>query len=263
MSPGIQKVVILGGGTAGWMTAALLSKVLGEQIAIELVESDEIGIIGVGEATIPPIQIVNSVLDIEEADFLRETKATIKLAIRFENWSAIGESYYRTFWTAARNQAFSAFHHVWTRTRKLGIAGKYWDNERNYLCAEAGKFAQAGGNDSIWDMPYAYHFDSGLYGQFLRRYAEARGFVRTEGMVAERLTGKIALFRKRHAGAGPVGHFPRVLMGACADGTGRAAGSSVAELRAQLPQLAEVKSLPLAQLPSNDAYLQRVVAGAP
>lgn len=179
----VRKVVILGGGTAGWMTAALLSKVLGGQVAVELVESDDIGIIGVGEATIPPIQLVNSVLGIEEADFLRETKATIKLAIRFENWGAIGESYYHTFGTAGRNTAFASFHHFWNRARKMGLGGSYWDYDLNYLSAEAGKFAPTRGNDPVWDMPYAYHFDSALYGQFLRRYSERRGVVRTEGVV--------------------------------------------------------------------------------
>ncbi|WP_246605056.1 tryptophan halogenase family protein [Aquisediminimonas sediminicola] len=181
----IHKVVILGGGTAGWMSAALISKVLGRQVAIELVESDEIGIIGVGEATIPPIQQVNAVLGIDEADFLRETKATIKLAIRFENWGQIGESYYHTFGTAGRNLGFCSFHHFWTRAQKLGIPGSYWDFDLNYLCAKSNKFAPTNGNDPIWDLPYAYHFDSGLYGQFLRRYAENLGVVRTEGKVAD------------------------------------------------------------------------------
>ncbi|WP_404822898.1 tryptophan halogenase family protein [Novosphingobium huizhouense] len=181
----IGKVVVLGGGTAGWMTAALLSKVLGAQVAIELVESDDIGIIGVGEATIPPIQVVNSVLGIDEAEFLRETKATIKLAIRFENWGDVGQSYYHTFGTAGRNTAFASFHHFWNRARKLGFGGSYWDYDLNFLSAEAGKFASTRGNDPVWDMPYAYHFDSALYGQFLRRHSEARGVVRTEGKVAD------------------------------------------------------------------------------
>ena len=185
MTDPIRKVVILGGGTAGWMAAALIAKVLGQQVHVELVESEEIGIVGVGEATIPPIQHVNAVLGIDEAEFLRETKATIKLAIRFENWGAIGERYYHTFGTAGRNLAFASFHHFWTRARQLGIAANYWDHDLNYLCAEAGRFAPTTGNDPIWDMPYAYHFDAALYGRFLRRYSENLGVVRTEGIVGD------------------------------------------------------------------------------
>jgi tryptophan 7-halogenase len=183
MSHPVRKVVILGGGTAGWMTAALTAKVLGPLVGIELVESEEIGIVGVGEATIPPIQQVNAVLGIAEADFLRETKATIKLAIRFENWGAVGDCYYHTFGSAGRNTAFASFHHFWNRARKLGFGGNYWDYDLNYIAAEAGRFAPTQGNDPIWDMPYAYHFDSALYGRFLRTYSEGLGVVRTEGMV--------------------------------------------------------------------------------
>ena len=167
------------------MTAALLAKVLGRQIQIELVESDDIGIIGVGEATIPPIQQVNAVLGINEADFLRETKATIKLAIRFENWGELGDSYYHTFGSAGRGLAFAPFHHFWTRARKMGVEGSYWDYDLNFLCAEAGKFAPTTGNDPIWDMPYAYHFDSGLYGRFLRTYSEKLGVVRRAAGVGD------------------------------------------------------------------------------
>ncbi|WP_296677428.1 tryptophan halogenase family protein [Novosphingobium sp.] len=184
MTKAIRKVVILGGGTAGWLAAALTAKVLGSLVEIELVESDEIGIVGVGEATIPPIQQVNAVLGIAESDFLRETKATIKLAIRFENWGADGDCYYHTFGSAGRNTAFASFHHFWNRAHKLGFGGSYWDYDLNFLAAEAGRFAPTQGNDPIWDMPYAYHFDSALYGQFLRSYSEGLGVVRTEGMVA-------------------------------------------------------------------------------
>ena len=181
----IRKVVILGGGTAGWMAAALIAKVLGRHVSIELVESEEIGIVGVGEATIPPIQQVNAVLGIDEAEFLRETKATIKLAIRFENWGEIGQSYYHTFGVPGRNTPFAAFHHFWRRGCELGIDRPYWDYDLNFLCCESGQFAPTAGNDPIWDLPYAYHFDSALYGRFLRRYSERLGVVRTEGIVAD------------------------------------------------------------------------------
>src|SRR6187431_3133363 len=97
MTKPIKKIVIVGGGTAGWISAALLKKVLGALVDIELVESEDIGRIGVGEATIPPIRHLNEVLGIDEAEFVRETKATIKLAIKFENWNQIGSGYFHTF----------------------------------------------------------------------------------------------------------------------------------------------------------------------
>ena len=183
MNETIRKVVVVGGGTAGWMSAALLKRVLGEQVDIELVESEDIGVIGVGEATIPPIQHVNSVLGIDEAEFLRETKATIKLAIRFENWRAQGDSYYHTFGAPGRSQAFCHFHHFWTRAEQAGYKTNLWDYDLNYLCAEAGKFAKLKVDDPVWELPYAYHFDSSLYGKYLRKYSEKLGVKRTEGLI--------------------------------------------------------------------------------
>lgn len=183
MKQKIQKVVIVGGGTAGWMSAALLKRVLGTTVDIELVESEAIGIVGVGEATIPPIQHVNAVLGLDEAEFLRETKSTIKLAIRFENWRVQGEKYYHTFGAPGRSQPFCHFHHFWTRAQQSGIESNLWEYDLNYLCCEAGKFAKLQVNDPIWELKYAYHFDASLYGQYLRRYSEARGVRRTEGLV--------------------------------------------------------------------------------
>ncbi|MBR9912266.1 MAG: tryptophan 7-halogenase [Gammaproteobacteria bacterium] len=183
MNTMIKKVVVVGGGTAGWMSAALMQRVLGKQVTIELVESDAIGIVGVGEATIPPIQQVNAVLGIDEAEFLRATKATIKLAIKFDNWRVPGESYYHTFGVPGRNHAFCDFHHYWRRAEQLGLHSNLWDYDLNYLCCEQGVFAKLQVKDPIWDVPYAYHFDSGLYGQFLRKISEANGVKRTEGMI--------------------------------------------------------------------------------
>ncbi len=185
MKDKIKKLVIVGGGTAGWMSAALLKRVLGDQISVELVESDTIGIIGVGEATIPPIQLFNSVLGLDEAEFLRETKASIKLAIRFENWRKQGESYYHTFGSPGRSQAFCHFHHFWVRAQQAGHTSNLWDYDLNYLCAEAGKFAKLKVNDPVWELQYAYHFDASLYGQYLRRYSEKLGVTRTEGLVEQ------------------------------------------------------------------------------
>ena len=185
MSERVRKVVIVGGGTAGWMTAAMLSRLLGEQLDIELVESDDIGIIGVGEATIPPIQNVNRALDIDEREFLRETGASIKLAIKFENWRVPGEGYFHTFGSPGRSQAFCHFHHFWVRAALSGHTSTIWDYDLNYLCATAGKFAKLQVQDPIWEMQYAYHFDAGRYGQFLRRYSEKRGVGRTEGLIED------------------------------------------------------------------------------
>ena len=181
----IRKVVIVGGGTAGWVSAALLRRVLGEQIAIELVESEEIGIVGVGEATIPPIQHVNAVLGLDEAEFLRETKSTIKLAIRFDNWRRQGDSYYHTFGAPGRSQAFCHFHHFWTRAQQAGFTSNLWEYDLNYLCCEANKFAKLQVNDPMWELKYAYHFDASLYGKFLRKYSEKRGVKRTEGLIEQ------------------------------------------------------------------------------
>lgn len=185
MNDKIRKVVVVGGGTAGWMSAALLKRVLGRQLDIELVESDDIGIIGVGEATIPPIQLFNSVLGLDEAELLRETKATIKLAIKFDNWRVQGESYYHTFGAPGRSQAFCHFHHFWTRAQQAGHKSNLWDYDLNYLCAEAGKFAKLQVEDQVWEMPYAYHFDASLYGKYLRRYSEKLGVKRTEGLIEQ------------------------------------------------------------------------------
>ena len=179
----IKKVVILGGGTAGWISAALTKKLLGDTVAIELVESNDIGTVGVGEATIPPIQLLNSVLGINEADFFRETKATVKLAIKFENWKQQGHSYYHSFGVAGKGLAFCHFHHLLKKSGKLENDNHLWQYDLNYLCAEAGKFAKINTKDPIIDMPYAYHFDAGLYAKFLRKFSEKLGVVRTEGLV--------------------------------------------------------------------------------
>lgn len=183
MNNKINKVVIVGGGTAGWISAALLAKILGNAIEITLVESEEIGRIGVGEATIPPIRRLNEALGIDEAEFLRETKATIKLAIKFENWYKQGESYLHTFGTAGTSSAFCPFHHYWVRARQLGDPSSLWDFDLNYLCATANKFSPIVSRDPILDLLWAYHFDASLYANYLRRYSEKLGVKRIEGMI--------------------------------------------------------------------------------
>ena len=179
----IRKVVIAGGGTAGWMTAALLKKVLQEQVEIELVESEDIGIVGVGEATIPPIQLFNQYLGVDEKEFLRETKGTIKLAIKFENWRVPGESYYHTFGAPGANLGFCSFQHFWLRAKQAGLKESLWDFDLNYLSCEKGLFNKINSQNPVYAMQYAYHFDSGLYGKYLRKLAEKSGVMRTEGII--------------------------------------------------------------------------------
>lgn len=185
MNKPIKKVVIVGGGTAGWMSAALLKKVMGSVIDIELIESEEIGRIGVGEATIPPIRHFNQALGIDEADFLRETKASIKLAIKFENWRVPGDGYFHTFGGAGKNIAFCPFHHFWLRAKTLGDTSSLWDYDLNYLCAEKNKFAPINAKDPALEMQYAYHFDASLYAAFLRKFSENLGVKRTEGLIEQ------------------------------------------------------------------------------
>ncbi|NVK54412.1 MAG: tryptophan 7-halogenase [Alteromonadaceae bacterium] len=183
MSKPIRHVVIAGGGTAGWMTAALLKKVLGNSVSIELVESEQIGIVGVGEATIPPIQIFNRFLGIDEKAFLRETNGTIKLAIKFENWRVPGESYFHTFGGPGTTMGFCSFHHYWLKAQQAGLTDSFWDFDLNYLACLEEKFNKINTQNPLYDMPYAYHFDSALYGQFLRKQAEQNGVKRTEGII--------------------------------------------------------------------------------
>ncbi|WP_020210745.1 tryptophan halogenase family protein [Gilvimarinus chinensis] len=185
MQTTIKKVVVLGGGTAGWMSAALLKKVLADRVEITLIESDDIATIGVGEATIPPIQHVNRVLGIDEAEFLRETCATIKLAIEFKDWLQEGQSYFHTFSAAGQSSAFCQFHHYWLRAKRAGFAKTLWDYDLNYLALKAGKFAKLEIRDTRLEMPYAYHFDAGLYGAYLRKISQALGVSRVEGRVED------------------------------------------------------------------------------
>lgn len=184
MNKSVNKVVVVGGGTAGWISAATLKKLLGAQVQIELVESEEIGTVGVGEATIPPIRLLNNMLGINEADFIRETKASFKLAIKFENWKKQGHSYYHTFGAPGKSYAFCLFHHLVKRAqRHYDEPYSIWDYDLNYLAAEAGKFGIIKTQDPIVEMPFAYHFDAGLYARFLRTHCEKMGVTRTEGLI--------------------------------------------------------------------------------
>jgi tryptophan halogenase len=182
----IRKVVILGGGTAGWMAAAALAKVNSPaQFEVTLIESDEIGIIGVGEATIPTIHWFNRLVDLNEAEFLRETRATYKLGIEFVGWNGAGSRYFHPFGRYGAPQDQQMFFHRWIRAHLAGDTASHQDYSLTTVAAMAGKFGPpANDPNSIFStLGCAYHFDAGLYAQYLRRYAEARGVKRVEGKV--------------------------------------------------------------------------------
>ncbi len=183
----VENVVIVGGGTAGWITAALLIKILGNAIRVRLVESEQIGTVGVGEATIPPILTLNKALGLDEAEFLRETKGTIKLGIEFENWKGMGDCYMHTFGNIGKDFPFCSFHHFWTRGVHEGRDDSLWDYSLNYQAAKQNRFThlERVERGNLQGIAYAYHFDAGLYAAFLRRFAERLGVVRTEGLIRD------------------------------------------------------------------------------
>ncbi|MEL7681711.1 tryptophan halogenase family protein [Citromicrobium bathyomarinum] len=177
-------IVIVGGGTAGWMAAAALARLT--PCAVTLVESEAIGTVGVGEATIPQIRLFNQALGIDEAEFLRETKATFKLGIEFAGWSRAGASYMHAFGEIGAGAGLLPFHQLWLRGRELGMAKDLATYSLNERAARALKMQMWRGDagQSAPDMPWAYHFDASLYAAYLRRLAEARGAARIEGKVA-------------------------------------------------------------------------------
>jgi len=179
----LRSVVIAGGGTAGWMTAAALARVLGPRLSITLIESAEIGIVGVGEATIPAIAHFNRLLKIDENDFLRQTQGTFKLGIEFVNWWEKGHTYMHAFGPMGRDLAYIPFHHYWFRDQP----GSLWDYSFNWLAAKQARFARV---DRISETPlagltWAFHFDASLYAAYLSRLAQASGVRKVEGIIAE------------------------------------------------------------------------------
>jgi len=183
----IQTIVIVGGGTSGWMTAAAFAKVLQGKFKIRLVESDDIGTIGVGEATIPMIRRFNQILEIDEDDFMRATQATFKLGIEFVNWGAQGDRYIHGFGSIGQTLWTTDFHQYWL---KMHLAGKAPDLERysiSRMACKAGKFMRADAslpNSPLSEIAHAFHFDASLYARYLRQYSEQRGVQRTEGKIA-------------------------------------------------------------------------------
>ena len=182
----IRRVVIVGGGTSGWMCAAGLSRMLDRrQVSVTLIESEEIGTIGVGEATIPTLQTFNELLGVDEAEFMRETRATIKLGIEFTDWGGLGESYIHPFGVYGLDRPEVKFHQMWLRLRQAGVdVGDIGEYNLSHVAARLNRFGLGTGRGALPGLRHAYHLDASLYARYLRRYAEARGVSRTEGMVA-------------------------------------------------------------------------------
>jgi tryptophan halogenase len=184
----IKRVVIVGGGTAGWMTAAALSTLLkGQRLDIRLVESAEIGTVGVGEATIPHIRNFNARLGLDEDDFVRRTQGTFKLGIEFRDWARIGDSYIHPFGEFGRPLNGVGFHHHWRRLAERGEPRPIEVYSMAIAAARARKFARPSEDPRslAFTYSYAFQFDASLYAAYLRAHAEARGVVRTEGKVVD------------------------------------------------------------------------------
>ncbi|EJL37989.1 Tryptophan halogenase [Caulobacter sp. AP07] len=186
----VKRVVIVGGGTSGWMCAAALSRLVAHAgVEITLVESDEIGTIGVGEATIPSILDFNAALGLDEDEFLRETQGTFKLGIEFVGWNRPDERYIHPFGMFGRDTQAIKFHQLWLKFAQRGDVelGPIEDYNLCAMAARLGRFARpAGRGDSVLSsLRYAFHFDAGLYARYLRGYSERRGVVRREGKITE------------------------------------------------------------------------------
>jgi tryptophan halogenase len=184
----ISTIVIVGGGTAGWMAASSLAKILKNKYTIRLIESDEISTVGVGESTIPMISRFNAVLGINEDEFMRETKATFKLGIEFVDWGHIGERYMHGFGKFGQDLWTVDFYQYWLKMYQAGKAPDLEHYSINRMAAKAHKFMRPPAdmpNSPLSEIAYAFHLDAGLYARYLRKYSEALGVRRTEGKVVD------------------------------------------------------------------------------
>ena len=186
----IENIVIVGGGTAGWMAAAALSRLKKtNRVNITLVESEAIGTVGVGEATIPPFVNFNELLEVGESEMLSAVQGSFKLGIQFENWGQLGDSYIHPFGAYGYNMGGIAFHQVWHRFKQEGDKRPLQVFNVETMAAYFGRFAKTAdytNNGQRGDLPpvnYAYHINATAYAAFLRKYSEARGVVRQEGKI--------------------------------------------------------------------------------
>ncbi|MFL9840655.1 tryptophan halogenase family protein [Sphingomonas sp. ST-64] len=188
MAERVRSIVIVGGGTAGWMTAAAMARVLGRDYAtITLVESDAIGTVGVGEATIPQMGTFNRLLGIEEGEFIRRTKGSFKLGIEFVDWGALGRRYFHPFGKYGIDMEGVSFHAFWQR---LAHEPQFADIDAFSLMASAARANRFmppvdAGNSPLSGIAYAYHLDAGLYALYLREIAEGLGVKRVEGRIVD------------------------------------------------------------------------------
>lgn len=183
--PSRLDIVIAGGGTAGWVAAATFARFLGNAASITLVESDEIGTVGVGEATIPQIHNLIIGLGLDQADFVRRTNATFKLGIEFDGWGSDGSSFIHSFGQTGRGVGLIPFRQLWLRGRALGVASEFGDYAFNIAAARLGRMATKTASNTIPELSYAYHFDASLFARMLRDYAEQRGVQRVEGLIVD------------------------------------------------------------------------------
>ena len=182
---GVRRIVVVGGGTAGWMAAAALTRAYGAAgYSITLIESDEIGIVGVGEATIPPIQEFNAMLGLDENDFLKAVNGTIKLGIRFIDWKREGSEYFHPFGVYGVDMSGMNFTHHWMRYRKAGGNADFGLFNPQTVAARQNRFGRMQEiNPKAPPVNYAFHFDASLYAKYLRAFSEKLGAVRQEGKI--------------------------------------------------------------------------------
>jgi tryptophan halogenase len=174
-----KNIIIAGGGTAGWMAAAALAKLIGQEINITLIESDEIGTVGVGEATIPPIRTFHKLLGINEQDFIRATHASFKLGIQFEHWQTQGKQYIHSFGMTGKECWAGEFHHFWLHAQSQGYISGFEEYCYELQAAKKGRFGFTANNP----INYAYHMDASCYAKFLRTFSESLGVTRIEGKI--------------------------------------------------------------------------------
>jgi tryptophan halogenase len=188
MSEKLKKIIILGGGSSGWMCAAALGKILKDRYCeIQLIESEDIGTVGVGEATIPQILLYNDLIGLDENEFLKKTQGTFKLGIQFTDWDKIGSSYYHAFGEVGKNMEGVQFYHYWLKMRALGKAAPLDEYTLTSIASTERRFMRSidAGNSPLSNIAYAFHFDAGLYARYLRECSESWGVKRTEGKVVE------------------------------------------------------------------------------